>query len=90
MALKGIGTTEWQTNLGLTQEAGDVPLYLSPGINEQTILDPENQPTQYGTVTLEYHEAELRPLLDTLEIFMATGFDRTMCAEVLEMYGRGR
>ena len=26
--------------------------------------------------------------LVTLETFMKTGFDRTMCAEVLEMYGR--
>lgn len=88
MALKNVGATEWQTSLGLTQEAGDVPLYLSPGINEQTLLDPENQPTQYGTVTLEYHERETGRLLDALEIFMNTGFDRAMCAAILEDFGR--
>ena len=33
-------------------------------------------------------KAELHYCLVTLETFMKTGFDRTMCAEVLEMYGR--
>ena len=27
---------------------------------KQAITDPENQPSQYGTVTLEFHEAALR------------------------------
>src|SRR4051812_8654306 len=26
---------------------------------KQSVLDPENQPSQHGTVTLEYHEREL-------------------------------
>lgn len=29
---------------------------------EQALTDPENQPSQFGTVTLEWHEAELAKL----------------------------
>lgn len=30
----------------------------------QAITDPENQPSQFGTVTLEWHEKEMRSRID--------------------------
>jgi len=37
---------------------------------EQALTDPENQPSQFGTVTLEWHEAELAKLRRGLESAM--------------------
>jgi DNA-directed RNA polymerase specialized sigma24 family protein len=50
------GATEWKTNLGLTPEPNDEGLYTETQVQkmresfEQSITDPENQPSQYGTV----------------------------------------
>ena len=44
---------------------------------EQALTDPENQPSQFGTVTLEWHEAELVKLRQHAEA-MAESIDRTV------------
>jgi len=44
---------------------------------EQSLTDPENQPSQFGTVTLEWHEAALAKLREHAEA-MAESIDRTV------------
>ena len=70
------GKEDWQTNLGLKPESDDEGLYTETQVQqlresfEQSITDPENQPSQYGTVPLDWHlrdEALLRQALDALE-----------------------
>lgn len=70
------GKEDWRTNLGLKPEPDDEGLYTETQVQqlresfEQSITDPENQPSQYGTVPLEWHlrdEALLRQALDRLE-----------------------
>jgi hypothetical protein len=53
------GATEWKTNLGLTPEPDDEGLYTETQVQkmresfEQSVTDPENQPSQYGTVLMK-------------------------------------
>jgi hypothetical protein len=53
------GATEWRTNLGLKPEPDDEGLYTETQVQkmresfEQSVTDPENQPSQYGTVLME-------------------------------------
>jgi hypothetical protein len=70
------GKDDWQTNLGLKPEPDDEGLFTETQVQQlresfgQSIADPENQPSQYGTVPLEWHlrdEALLRQALDALE-----------------------
>ena len=57
------GKEDWRTNLGLKPEPDDEGLYTETQVQqlresfEQSITDPENQPSQYGTVPLEWHLA---------------------------------
>jgi hypothetical protein len=50
------GKHDWQTNLGLKPEPDDEGLYTETQVQdlmrsfEQSVTDPENQPSQYGTV----------------------------------------
>lgn len=50
------GKDDWQTNLGLKPEPDDEGLYTETQVQdlmrsfEQSVTDPENQPSQYGTV----------------------------------------
>ena len=71
------GKDDWQTNLGLKPEPDDEGLYTETQVQqlresfEQSITDPENQPSQYGTVPLEWYlrdEALLRQALEALEL----------------------
>ena len=75
------GKEDWQTNLGLKPEPGDEGLFTETQVQqlresfEQSITDPENQPSQYGTVPLDWHlrdEALLRQALDALD-WIVTG-----------------
>ena len=56
------GATEWRTNLGLKPEPDDEGLYTETQVQkmresfEQSVTDPENQPSQYGTVPMEQIE----------------------------------
>lgn len=56
------GATDWKTNLGLKPEPDDEGLYTETQVQElkrsfeQSVTDPENQPSQYGTVLLEQVE----------------------------------
>ena len=72
------GMTEWKTNLGLSPEPDDEGLYTETQVQmllesfDQSVTDPENQPSQYGTVPLEWHERDtalLRQALEVLELF---------------------
>jgi hypothetical protein len=53
------GATEWKTNLGLKPEPDDEGLYTETQVQkmresfEQAVTDPENQPSQYGTVLMK-------------------------------------
>jgi hypothetical protein len=53
------GATDWKTNLGLKPEPDDEGLYTETQVQkmresfEQSVTDPENQPSQYGTVLME-------------------------------------
>lgn len=79
------GKEDWQTNLGLKPEPDDEGLYTETQVQqlresfEQSITDPENQPSQYGTVPLDWHlrdEALLRQVLGALEC--SEGLDDSM------------
>lgn len=76
------GKEDWQTNLGLKPEPDDEGLFTETQVQqlresfEQSITDPENQPSQYGTVPLDWHlrdEALLRQALKALEFIPASG-----------------
>jgi len=53
------GATAWKTNLGLKPEPDDEGLYTETQVQkmresfEQSVTDPENQPSQYGTVLMK-------------------------------------
>ena len=53
------GATDWKTNLGLKPEPDDEGLYTETQVQkmlesfEQSVTDPENQPSQYGTVPIK-------------------------------------
>ena len=53
------GATDWKTNLGLKPEPDDEGLYTETQVQkmresfEQSVTDPENQPSQYGTVPMK-------------------------------------
>jgi hypothetical protein len=75
-AVEQHGKADWQTNLGLKPEPDDEGLYTETQVQqlresfEQSITDPENQPSQYGSVPLDWHlrdEALLRQALEALE-----------------------
>ena len=75
------GMTEWKTNLGLSPEPDDEGLYTETQVQmllesfDQSVTDPENQPSQYGTVPLDWHlrdEALLRQALEALD-WIVTG-----------------
>ena len=76
-AVEQHGKADWQTNLGLKPEPDDEGLFTETQVQqlresfEQSITDPENQPSQYGTVPLDWHlrdEALLRQALEALEL----------------------
>ena len=84
-AIVQLGKDDWQTNLGLKPEPDDEGLFTETQVQqlresfEKSITDPENQPSQYGTVPLEWHlrdEALLRQALEALEFFR----DTAICA----------
>jgi hypothetical protein len=84
-AVEQHGKADWQTNLGLKPEPDDEGLYTETQVQqlresfEQSITDPENQPSQYGTVPLDWHlrdEALLRQALGALEC--SEGLDDSM------------
>jgi hypothetical protein len=58
-AVQEQGATEWKTNLGLNPEPDDDGLYTETQVQkmwesfEQSVTDPENQPSQYGTVLMK-------------------------------------
>ena len=58
-AVQEHGATEWKTNLGLKPEPDDEGLYTETQVQdllksfEQSVTDPENQPSQYGTVLMK-------------------------------------
>jgi len=58
-AVQEHGVTEWKTNLGLKPEPDDEGLYTETQVQkmresfEQSVTDPENQPSQYGTVLMK-------------------------------------
>ena len=58
-AVKAYGKDDWQTNLGLKPEPDDEGLYTETQVQkmresfEQSVTDPENQPSQYGTVLMK-------------------------------------
>jgi hypothetical protein len=58
-AVQEQGATEWKTNLGLNPEPDDEGLYTETQVQkmwesfEQSVTDPENQPSQYGTVLMK-------------------------------------
>ena len=58
-AVQEHGATEWKTNLGLKPEPDDEGLYTETQVQElkrsfeQSVTDPENQPSQYGTVPMK-------------------------------------
>ena len=60
-AMLPLGKEDWTTNLGLKPEPDDEGLYTETQVMqlresfEQSVTDPENQPSQYGTVPLEWH-----------------------------------
>ena len=53
------GKDDWKTNLGLKPEPDDEGLYTETQVQkmresfEQSVTDPENQPSQYGTVPMK-------------------------------------
>jgi hypothetical protein len=77
------GATEWKTNLGLKPEPDDEGLYTETQVQkmresfEQSVTDPENQPSQYGTVLMK----EWQGLTDE-EVGMLTVFDGLHHVEV--------
>ena len=82
-AVKAYGKDDWQTNLGLVPEPDDEGLYTETQVQkmresfEQSVTDPENQPSQYGTVLMK----EWQGLTDD-EIGMLTVFDGLHHVEV--------
>ena len=58
-AVQKYGKNDWQTNLGLVPEPDDEGLYTETQVQElkksfeQSVTDPENQPSQYGTVPMK-------------------------------------
>ena len=68
------GKDDWQTNLGLKPEPDDEGLYTETQVRdlmrsfEQSVTDPENQPSQYGTVLQRewqgLTDAEVSEILD--------------------------
>ena len=66
------GATDWKTNLGLKPEPDDEGLYTETQVQkmresfEQSVTDPENQPSQYGTVPMkEWQGLTLEEILET-------------------------
>jgi hypothetical protein len=73
------GATEWKTNLGLKPEPDDEGLYTETQVQkmresfEQAVTDPENQPSQYGTVLQrEWQGLTDDDILDALDL---VGYD---------------
>ena len=87
------GKDDWQTNLGLKPEPDDEGLFTETQVQqlresfEQSITDPENQPSQYGTVPLDWHlrdEAMLRQALEALEYYRsAEDYQPTPASEAI-------
>ena len=51
----------------------------------QLFLDPENQPTQYGTVTVEFMNREIaKKQEDIIQIIKETSFSNWFQADVIE------
>ena len=92
-AVEQHGKADWQTNLGLKPEPDDEGLYTETQVQqlresfEQSITDPENQPSQYGTVPLDWHlrdEALLRQALEALEYYRsAEDYQPTPASEAI-------
>ena len=92
------GKEDWQTNLGLKPEPGDEGLFTETQVQqlresfEQSITDPENQPSQYGTVPLDWHlrdEALLQQALHLIETMPVKHPDQigprdALCAAIRE------
>jgi hypothetical protein len=80
-ALKGMGAAEWRTNLGLVCELGDEGLYSATQVNaltdslaksfEQSVTDPENQPSQYGTVPMDKYVEAANDLQRAIQVLDA-------------------
>jgi hypothetical protein len=92
-AVEQHGKADWQTNLGLKPEPDDEGLYTETQVQqlresfEQSITDPENQPSQYGTVPLDWHlrdEALLRQALEVLSRAHQTAMEQTLKARIPE------
>nr|DAT24716.1 MAG TPA: hypothetical protein [Caudoviricetes sp.] len=72
------GKDDWRTNLGLKPEPDDEGLYTETQVQqlresfEQSVTDPENQPSQYGTVPLDWHLRDEALLRQALEFFEHT------------------
>ena len=69
------GATDWKTNLGLKPEPDDEGLYTETQVQkmresfEQSVTDPENQPSQYGTVLQrEWQGLEIDEVKATAEL----------------------
>lgn len=94
--MKGVvehGASSWSTNLGLVPEPDDEGLYTETQVQqllesfEQSVTDPENQPSQYGTVPLttgltHYSDEQL-----LFELVRRQEFQRA--PERVEFYGDG-
>jgi hypothetical protein len=75
-AVAEYSVTAWKTNLGLVPEPDDEGLYTETQVQqlresfEQSVTDPKNQPSQYGTVPMDWHDRDtalLRQALEALE-----------------------
>jgi hypothetical protein len=77
-AVQEYGKNDWQTNLGLKPEPDDEGLYTETQVQklresfEQSVTDPENQPSQYGTVLMEQVEKlEAKDIMDDWSVQLA-------------------
>ena len=76
-AVEQHGKADWQTNLGLKPEPDDEGLFTETQVQqlresfEKSITDPENQPSQYGTVPIEWHLRDCALLRQALYVIEA-------------------
>ena len=82
-AVQKYGKNDWQTNLGLVPEPDDEGLYTETQVQElkrsfeQSVTDPENQPSQYGTVPMKEWVGLTDEEIQTIVNKVATGTYQT-------------
>jgi len=91
------GTLHWLEPYGIGLHRLQGPLYTTPPQRTeqerdeilQAITDPENQPSQFGTVTLEYHQEKMKQwedLFDRMSANFERASDKAIAQRIVPLY----